>query len=359
MSDFPIQDIDNIKYPKRRPWVILMVVVAVGAFLFWRQVHPTDKERASVAEPSPVPVKAVQKLQASSVVPQSGEGVGTSLATPAGADERRPYISAPAPSATTPTAQTAPMSAPEVGRLLQQARAAQARAAQDSSAAAEARRFYLDALKQNLDAATRTDVETHLGKLNVELATTPLPLPGVKVDYVVKSGDSLDKIARKLGTTTTLIARSNQIANPSRIKAGDRFSILAGKFAMTVSKGRKDLLVTLDNAFFKRYFIATGKFGKTPLGTFVVVDKIVEPVWWRPDGKEVPFGNPENILGTRWMAIRATGTTPDVRGYGIHGTWDDASIGTEASAGCVRMHNPDVEELFDIVPMDTSVTITE
>ena len=80
-------------------------------------------------------------------------------------------------------------------------------------------------------------------------------------------------------------------------------------------------------------------------------------MWWRPDGGEVPFGDPANILGTRWMSIRATGDTEDISDYGIHGTWDNSSIGKAESEGCVRMRNEEVEELFALLPVGTPVLI--
>jgi lipoprotein-anchoring transpeptidase ErfK/SrfK len=120
-----------------------------------------------------------------------------------------------------------------------------------------------------------------------------------------------------------------------------------------------ELVLYLNDRFFKRYPVGIGKESRTPLGTFAVSDRIVEPVWWRPDGRQIPFGNPENILGTRWLALRATAGTADVKGYGIHGTWDDKSIGKAESAGCVRMKNSDVEQLFDLVPLGTPVTILD
>ena len=49
----------------------------------------------------------------------------------------------------------------------------------------------------------------------------------------------------------------------------------------------------------------------------------------------------------------------DSRGLGIHGTADDSSIGKSLSAGCVRMHNKDVEELFALVPVGTVVEVVE
>lgn len=42
---------------------------------------------------------------------------------------------------------------------------------------------------------------------------------------------------------------------------------------------------------------------------------------------------------------------------GIHGTNDDASIGTPVSHGCIRMHNADIEQLVPVLPLGVPVTI--
>ena len=42
---------------------------------------------------------------------------------------------------------------------------------------------------------------------------------------------------------------------------------------------------------------------------------------------------------------------------GIHGTNDDASIGTEVSHGCIRLHNADIEQLVPVLPLGVPVTI--
>lgn len=43
--------------------------------------------------------------------------------------------------------------------------------------------------------------------------------------------------------------------------------------------------------------------------------------------------------------------------YAIHGTNEPASIGRDESLGCIRMLPDDVEELFDMVPIGTEVSI--
>jgi len=43
----------------------------------------------------------------------------------------------------------------------------------------------------------------------------------------------------------------------------------------------------------------------------------------------------------------------------IHGTPDAVPLGLPGSQGCIRMHNADLIELFDIVPAGTAVEIIE
>jgi len=47
----------------------------------------------------------------------------------------------------------------------------------------------------------------------------------------------------------------------------------------------------------------------------------------------------------------------NVPGYGIHGTWEPDTIGRQSSAGCIRLLNDDVAELFVMLPVDTPVII--
>ena len=47
----------------------------------------------------------------------------------------------------------------------------------------------------------------------------------------------------------------------------------------------------------------------------------------------------------------------NVKGYGIHGTNNPASIGRNASHGCIRMRNRDIEELFGMVSVGDEVDL--
>jgi lipoprotein-anchoring transpeptidase ErfK/SrfK len=220
---------------------------------------------------------------------------------------------------------------------------------------------------QLLDAQTTLNslVDSHpdpeaiklLGEVNMKLLKSSLMMPG-KEWYTIQAGDYLQKIAKKFNTTVALIKAMNGMQSDT-IRLGDRLLVFNERFSIRVSKSRNELDLMLGNRIFKRYSVGTGKFGKTPAVEFTIVDKIVEPPWTRPsDNKRVEYGDPENVLGSRWMAIRSA-DHPELTGFGIHGTWERDSIGKQSSAGCIRMLNEDVEELFDLVPRKTSVTISE
>jgi len=107
----------------------------------------------------------------------------------------------------------------------------------------------------------------------------------------------------------------------------------------------------------RRFPVATGQaIYPTPAGLWHIMDKQQDPWWypptydaWAKGLKPVPPG-PSNPLGTRWMGLNAPGV-------GIHGTDAPTSIGYSASHGCIRMHVPDAEWLFERVSVGTPVVI--
>src|SRR5829696_1900265 len=135
---------------------------------------------------------------------------------------------------------------------------------------------------------------------------------------------------------------------------------LAKKYpaVLVVNRGAFKLTLYKNLKLAKTYGIAVGQVGlETPAGLYNIQNKAVDPAWhvpnsdWAGDlaGKIIPGGVPENPIKSRWMGI--------YDGAGIHGTSDDASIGSAASHGCIRMHIPDVVELYDDVPVGAPVYI--
>jgi lipoprotein-anchoring transpeptidase ErfK/SrfK len=127
---------------------------------------------------------------------------------------------------------------------------------------------------------------------------------------------------------------------------------------ITVDRANFALRVYQHLRLARSYPIAVGQVGlETPAGVYHVQNKAIDPAWHVPNsdwagelaGKVIPGGVPENPLKSRWLGIYA--------GAGIHGTDAISSLGTAASHGCIRMAVPDVEELYDEVPVQTPVYI--
>lgn len=326
-----VKDFDDFRYPSRKPWLLLLVLA--GIVVFWMV------KRGYIGSKVPVAAEAV-------VGTEEDEPANLPATTPAGG-----------PSVRNNRAAAAIVTVPkEAGALLTQAKALETRGNDDVVVLEQARNHYYSLLAMALPPPTLKEVESRLGQLNVRLALSPSPM-AEKIEYIVRSGDSIEKISRRMGTTVEALSQGNMVLNANLIKAGDRFRILKGEFSVLASKSRRDLILSLNGRFFKRYAVGTGKFDSTPVGMFLVADRIVHPSWWPQGGREVPYGHPENILGTRWMGLKATGQTPPIKGYGIHGTWFPESIGKAESAGCIRMRNEEVEELFNLIPVGTRVTI--
>ncbi len=217
-----------------------------------------------------------------------------------------------------------------------------------------------DLLSEVVATATEENVKNNAlrvqGRINIQLFLSPAPMPEKKT-YIVQPGDSLDKIARLNKTTVELIRKINKIDN-NLIYPGGRLLMPAAPFVVQVDKSVKTVDLMMNGKLFKRYIAGLGVNGKTPAGTFHTVVHQTNPDWTQPGGGIIPFGDPRNILGTRWMSIQDA-TRPDIKGFGIHGTPLRDSIGAETSNGCIRLLNEDVEELYLLIPRGTEVVISE
>ncbi|SPF54168.1 conserved hypothetical protein [Candidatus Desulfosporosinus infrequens] len=99
---------------------------------------------------------------------------------------------------------------------------------------------------------------------------------------------------------------------------------------------RRQLELYEENRLIYNYPIAVGKRATpTPHGRYTIATKVVYP---------------GGVFGSRWLGL-------SIPYYGIHGTNNPASIGQEVSKGCIRMHNYDVETLFQRVEIGTMVII--
>jgi lipoprotein-anchoring transpeptidase ErfK/SrfK len=134
------------------------------------------------------------------------------------------------------------------------------------------------------------------------------------------------------------VAPSQSTATPS-----------AHKRQIVISIADRKLALMEDGQVLKTYPIAVGTRGTpSPDGDFVIVNHAKDPTYRHRD-KEIGPGK-DNPLGSRWMGL-------SLKGYGIHGTNVQSSVGKAASHGCFRMRKQDVEELYTLVQVGDAVTV--
>ena len=97
------------------------------------------------------------------------------------------------------------------------------------------------------------------------------------------------------------------------------------------------------------YDVAVGApVSPSPNGEYRIAQRLENPTYYHA-GVVIGPGK-DNPLGPRWIGL-------DVKGFGIHGTNRPHSIGKNASHGCIRLRNRDIEDLFARVQVGDRVSI--
>lgn len=178
----------------------------------------------------------------------------------------------------------------------------------------------------------------------------------------VKSGDSLTSIRQRaikehagLVVCTGLIERANQLRNERDLHPGEELRIPTEKVHMLVDISTRWVLYLMGDEVVAAWEGGVGKPGSdTVPGSYKIGLKQKNPSWFRSGAPLVPYGNPENPLGTRWLSWQMNGVESHL---GFHGTTDPGTVGGAVSSGCVRLRNQDVEVLFEILPEKTDVLV--
>jgi len=147
---------------------------------------------------------------------------------------------------------------------------------------------------------------------------------------------------RKLAALTSfvLMATAEALAQDNQARPARR---------VVVSIPDRKLAVMESGRVVKIFSTAVGApESPSPSGVFQIVTSISDPTWYTK-GKIVAPG-PSNPLGPHWLGL-------SLKGYGIHGTSNPASIGHNASHGCIRLRNSDIRELAQMVQVGDAVEL--
>ncbi len=188
-----------------------------------------------------------------------------------------------------------------------------------------------------------------LGELNVGILLSRTPSPE-KTEYVVKSGDVLQRVANRVKSTPELIMRMNNM-NGTMLHVGEHLLISHPEFSIVIERKPKLIIVLDHGSFFKQYRVQEVKLA--PKQPPKILAKVAETMAFK-DGKRVGFGTREFMGSTRWIRLSASG-------YTIYSLPDGAHprVGEPPPPTGLGLAATDVEELSSLVNNRTAVTIID
>lgn len=208
-----------------------------------------------------------------------------------------------------------------------------------------------------------------------------LAMVAVILAVAFAAGYHLPDAAAKKGKETAALTETQKqmpqkapepAISPEKAKEADRkesISLDAAKsYHIIVEKKAHRLSLLLGDTVVRSYGCAIGKGGlgqkqrrgdnMTPVGTFTV-DEIDDASSWPHDFGD-GRGEIAGAYGPWFISLDTEALSGGAwDGIGIHGTHDPQSIGTDASEGCIRLHNEDLQELRSVVKVGTVVEIKD
>jgi len=155
---------------------------------------------------------------------------------------------------------------------------------------------------------------------------------------VIRSEEQIRKLARL--TSVMLVATAEAFAADNQPRPERK---------IVVSLADRKLAVVEAGRVVKIFLVAVGApKSPSPAGSYEIINRLSEPTYYG-FGKVIPPGK-SNPIGPRWIGL-------SLKGYGIHGTNEPNSIGHNASHGCIRLRNQEIEELFEMVSVGDTVEL--
>src|SRR2546430_4930624 len=189
-----------------------------------------------------------------------------------------------------------------------------------------------------------------LGEVNIDIFLSRYPSPE-KTDYVVRSGDVLAKIARKLKTTPELTMRMNNLSG-TMLHIGEHLLISHPDFSIVIQRKANVVVLLNHGTFFKQYHVREAKL--SPKQPSKITAKVAETMAWK-NGKRIGLGSKDYIGSTRWIRLAGAAaytlySMPDSGHTHLDQPPPPVGLGLAAS---------DVEELSSLVNSRTPVTIID
>jgi len=189
--------------------------------------------------------------------------------------------------------------------------------------------------------------------------------------HTVRAGDTLGNLAKQSGCPVTIIRQINGMTADGVLKAGATVKLLRGPFHAQINKAACTLDVFAcgtggEKTLVYHARVAVGKNNATPEGKFRMAGKVEKATWYPPPSLKAKHPNPMKWgekgypLGKDGIFMRLAGAEPATekcKGYGIHSTNDQSSIGKARSSGCIRVGDKDIRQVYNLLTEGSEVRI--
>lgn len=245
-------------------------------------------------------------------------------------------------------------------------------------------------------AGTLMEADTAMVKLFMSdlsqkliFSTQKFPEDPLVATYTIKTGDRLQRVAYDHDISWELLGRINGISDPRRVRVGQALKVIRGPFYAKVDKSDFTMDVYLggipgielppsappmntatasvaetqpsittptrlaEPVYITSFKVGLGANDSTPTGLWRVEfgQKLKNPTYFSPRGEGViAADDPANPLGEFWIGLSGLqGNAVGKTSYGIHGTIEPDTIGTQSSLGCIRLVNEDIAQVFELL----------
>ena len=155
-----------------------------------------------------------------------------------------------------------------------------------------------------------------------------------------------------IAAAPVILAASPARAAPEKVQ----YTGEAQPGTIVIQSGERSLYLVTGQDQALKYPVGVGKSGQQWFGTTRIASKHIKPAWKPPAslrGRRSPdfyieAGSPRNPMGAAALVLVDNELA-------IHGTNNPGSIGGFVSAGCIRMHNKDIMDLYGRVRVGTRV----
>jgi LysM repeat protein len=214
----------------------------------------------------------------------------------------------------------------------------------------DARTALTEFLKKYPNSPRSEQAKDLLGETNMAILMSRTPSPE-KEEYIVKPGDVLARVAKKMKTTPELIMRTNNLSG-TMLRIGEKLLISHPEFSLFIQRKGQSVTLLDKGQFFKRYKAQSVKLPAKQQAR--ITTRVAEVLAWR-DGKRVGFGTKEYIGSVRWIRLNAPG-------YYLYAEPEPNRPepgGVPPPPTGFGMVAREVEELSGLVNSKTPVTITD